>query len=70
MLGIKEHSVSHTSDHFDLLYDYALQIIKSGNAYVDDTDLETVSQKCHHNMQSSFTDRCVLCRCERSGWKA
>jgi hypothetical protein len=36
-------SVSHSSDFFDLLADYAVKIIKAGRAYADDTDGDTVS---------------------------
>lgn len=42
VLNIRGDKVTHTSDYFDLLYDYAVQMIKDGNAYVDDTDRETV----------------------------
>jgi glutamyl-tRNA synthetase len=42
LLGIKGDVVTYTSNYFDQLYDYAIQMIKSGKAYVDDTDQETV----------------------------
>ncbi|KAF8346483.1 glutamate-tRNA ligase [Amanita rubescens] len=38
LLDIKGDRVTHTSDYFDLLYDYAIRLIKSGNAYADDTE--------------------------------
>jgi glutamyl-tRNA synthetase len=38
LLDIKGDRVTHTSDYFDLLYDYAIQLIRSGNAYADDTE--------------------------------
>ncbi|KAJ7126956.1 tRNA synthetases class I, catalytic domain-containing protein [Mycena epipterygia] len=34
-------SVTHTSDYFDQLHDYAVQLIQSGKAYADDTDATT-----------------------------
>ncbi|KAG8970859.1 hypothetical protein FRC03_000077 [Tulasnella sp. 419] len=37
LLDIRGDAVSHTSDHFDALHRYAVEIIKSGNAYADDT---------------------------------
>lgn len=43
MLGIRGDSMSYTSDYFEELYKYALQMIKAGKAYCDDTDQETVS---------------------------
>lgn len=42
LLGIKGDVVSHTSDHFDKIYELALDLIKSGKGYVDDTDKETM----------------------------
>ncbi|KAF7322471.1 Glutamate-tRNA ligase [Mycena chlorophos] len=38
LLGIHGDVVTHTSDHFQILYDYALQMIKTGKAYTDDTE--------------------------------
>ena len=43
MLGIKADVITHTSSYFEKLYQYALQLIKLGLAYVDDTDVDTVS---------------------------
>lgn len=42
LIGIKGDFVTHTSDHFQRLYDLAVELIKSGNAYVDDTPQEQV----------------------------
>lgn len=36
-MGIRGDLVTHTSDYFQELYDQAIAIIKSGNAYADDT---------------------------------
>lgn len=42
MMEIVGDSVSHSSDYFGLLADYAVKIIKDGKAYADDTDAATV----------------------------
>lgn len=34
--------MTHTSDYFAQLYQYALQLIQEGKAYVDDTDQVTM----------------------------
>ncbi|KAI0243480.1 glutamate--tRNA ligase, partial [Massospora cicadina] len=41
LLGIKGDCVTHTSDHFEKLYELAVGLIKKGLAYVDDTDQAT-----------------------------
>ena len=46
LLDIHGDAVSHTSDYFDQLYDYAIQMIKSGKAYADDTEQTQVGSRC------------------------
>lgn len=43
LMGIKPDKMSYTSDYFDELYEYGLQIIRDGNAYADDTDKDTMA---------------------------
>ena len=38
LLDIHSETVTHTSDYFDQLYELALQMIKTGKAYADDTE--------------------------------
>ncbi|KAL4927772.1 glutamate--tRNA ligase GUS1 [Aspergillus undulatus] len=42
LMGIKPDRTSYSSDYFKELHQYAIQIIKDGNAYADDTDQETM----------------------------
>ena len=42
-LGYEPSEVRHASDYFETLYDWAVQLIKKGLAYVDDQDGETIS---------------------------
>ncbi len=43
LMGIKPNKVSYTSDYFDELYAYCIEMIKTGHAYADDTDKETMA---------------------------
>lgn len=59
LMEIKGDSLSYTSDHFDLIYDYALQMIKEGKAYCDDTDVETMREERGEGIKSRRRDRSV-----------
>ena len=48
LLDVHGDKVTHTSDYFDQLYEYALQMIKTGKAYADDTPQE---QMRHERME-------------------
>lgn len=37
-MDIKGDIITHTSDHFDYLYEMAVKAIKLGKAYADDTE--------------------------------
>jgi glutamyl-tRNA synthetase len=43
-MGIKGDVVSHTSDHFQELYDSCVKVIKLGKAYADDTEQAKVRE--------------------------
>lgn len=51
LLGIKADATSYTSDFFDQLHIYCVQMIKEGHAYADDTEQEKVS--CRASAPSS-----------------
>jgi hypothetical protein len=42
-LGFKPFKTTYTSDYFQILYDYAIEFIKNGKAYVDLTRSEDLS---------------------------
>jgi glutaminyl-tRNA synthetase len=62
-LGFKWEKELHTSDHFDQLYAYAIQLIKQGDAYVCEQSAEEISAyKGNHSepgKPSPFRDRSV-----------
>ena len=43
LLGVHADSSSYTSDYFDQLQQYCVEMIKKGKAYADDTEQEVVS---------------------------
>jgi glutamyl-tRNA synthetase len=44
-VGIKPDVITHTSDHFEKIYKFAIQLIKDGLAYCDNTPLEEMREK-------------------------
>lgn len=47
LLDVSPSHVSHTSDYFDQLHAFAVDLIRSGKAYTDDTDaIEPFPQLC------------------------
>lgn len=44
-LGFDWDDERYASDYFDELYDYAVQLIKSGKAYIDDNSAEKISEE-------------------------
>ena len=43
-LGFKWHELRHASDYFEQLYDYAVQLIKDGKAYVDSLSADQIRE--------------------------
>ncbi|WP_428737862.1 glutamine--tRNA ligase/YqeY domain fusion protein [Sulfurimonas sp.] len=58
-----DNSVRYTSDYFDKLYEYAIELIKMGTAYVDSLDEETMREYrgtvIEAGRRSKFADRSV-----------
>lgn len=59
LLGIKPDKTSHTSDHFQTLYEYCVRMIKEGNAYADDTDQKTMRDERMTGKASARRNRTV-----------
>ncbi|KAJ1796460.1 glutamate--tRNA ligase [Coemansia sp. RSA 2399] len=59
LLGIAADEATHTSDYFQILYEYALKIIQKGLAYVDDTDQETMRAERGEGIASRCRDLSV-----------
>ncbi len=62
-LGIEWVKVTYASDYFDLLYEWAVRLVKKGRAYVDDQSAEQVSASrgtlTEPGKDSPFRDRSV-----------
>lgn len=58
-MGIKGDVVSYTSDYFDVLYNYMIQMIKDGKAYADDTPVEQMREERTEGIASARRERTV-----------
>ncbi|GAA6039961.1 hypothetical protein JCM8097_002640 [Rhodosporidiobolus ruineniae] len=56
LLGIKADATSYTSDYFDQLHEYAVQMIKLGKAYADDTEQEVMRDQRMNGLPSKNRD--------------
>ncbi len=58
-----ENKALYTSDYFDQLHEWAIQIIKKGKAYVDDQSPEKINEQrgtpTHHGIESPYRTRSV-----------
>ncbi|KAF7596602.1 hypothetical protein BBP40_001003 [Aspergillus hancockii] len=59
LMGIKPDRMSYTSDYFDQLYEYGVQIIKLGKAYADDTDQEQMKKERWDGLPSKRRDATI-----------
>jgi glutamyl-tRNA synthetase len=55
-LGIEPDILTHTSDYFDKLYEYGVQMLKSGKAYADDTGVEQMREERTNGIPSKHRD--------------
>ncbi|QPG75786.1 glutamate--tRNA ligase [Brettanomyces nanus] len=58
-LGIVGDRITHSSDYFDEMYNYAITMIKEGKAYCDDTPLEKMRAERMDGLKSARRDRSV-----------
>ncbi|PPR01475.1 hypothetical protein CVT26_015098 [Gymnopilus dilepis] len=59
LLDIQADVVTHTSDHFDTLYDYAIKMIKEGKAYADDTEQQQMRDERFNGIASKHRNDSV-----------
>ncbi|KAK4048540.1 glutamate--tRNA ligase [Microbotryomycetes sp. JL201] len=59
LLGLKPDAQSYTSDYFDQLHIYCVQMIKDGNAYADDTEQEKMRDQRMNGIASARRDASV-----------
>ena len=59
MLRVKYDHFSKTSDHFEVMLNYAEKMIKEGKAYVDDTDGETMKAEREQRTESKNRNNSV-----------
>lgn len=59
LLGIKGDRITHSSDYFQEMYDIAVQMIKDGNAYADDTPQEKMREERMDGIASVRRNRTV-----------
>ncbi|ORY86037.1 tRNA synthetases class I, catalytic domain-domain-containing protein [Leucosporidium creatinivorum] len=59
LLGVKADSTSYTSDYFDQLHIFCVQLIKQGDAYADDTEQELMRDQRMNGNPSARRDSSV-----------
>lgn len=59
LLKVKYDHFSRTSDHFETILAYGEKLIKDGNAYVDDTDAETMKAERETRTESKNRNNSV-----------
>lgn len=67
LMGIRPDRVTHTSDYFDELYQYCIDLIKSGNAYAEDaekSEMENLRKRRQTSARREESIECNLIRFE------
>ncbi|KAG0685372.1 glutamate--tRNA ligase [Kluyveromyces marxianus] len=59
LLGIKGDRITYSSDYFQEMYDYCVQMIKDGKAYCDDTPSERMREERSEGIPSCRRERSV-----------
>ena len=59
LMGIRPDKTSYTSEYFEELYQYCLEMIKMGKAYADDTEQETMKHQRWNGLPSERRDASV-----------
>ncbi len=59
LMGISPDKTTHSSDYFDQLHDYCIEMIKRGKAYADDTDQATMRDQRMNGAASQRRERSV-----------
>lgn len=59
MLGVGWDKVVHTSDHFDKIQDFARRLIQQGDAFMDDTDQQTMRDQRKAMVPSKRRDESI-----------
>ena len=59
LMGIKPDKTSYSSDYFQQMYEYCVQMLKDGKAYADDTEQETMRNERMNGVKSKQRDRTV-----------
>jgi glutaminyl-tRNA synthetase len=58
-LGFTPYKITHTSDYFDILYEYAIILIKNGLAYVDFSTPAQISEYRSLQKESTFRNESI-----------
>ncbi|KAF0982008.1 hypothetical protein FDP41_011869 [Naegleria fowleri] len=53
-MGFKPFKITYTSDYFDQMYDFAIQLIKEGKAYVDFSSKKEIHDQRENKIESKY----------------